>query len=58
MVFEFTSYIFGGLVENESGQLVVTNDLIETKTRRITYLPHGNESHSYPTLSMSEIKFI
>ena len=58
MVLEFTSYIFGGLVENEFGQYIVTNDLIEVKTRRITYAPRGHDTSSGPTLSLADIKFI
>ena len=29
----FKSYIFGGLVPDESGQLITSNDLIEVRSR-------------------------
>ena len=36
IITEFVSYVFGGLVPNQFGQLTVRNDLIRIKTRQIT----------------------
>ena len=36
MLFEFKSYIFGGLVKTEGGQLFATNDLYEVCSKSMT----------------------
>jgi len=50
----FTSYLFGGLVEDDNGQFHATNDLIEIKTRRLQVmadLKNNTEASQKPIVS-------
>lgn len=40
---KFTSYIFGGLIKNQHGQLQTSNDLVVVHSKRFTHCDDGDE---------------
>ena len=51
MITEFTSYLFGGLVNNKYGQKQTTNDLIVVKTKKLLSFMEEEKQNSIPVSS-------